>query len=165
MKVNIVPMTDDFAKDSWMLRNNPELWRFMDSEAPIPATLESETKYLKSAFDDPHNNMFAIIANDEFAGFVTLKNIAYGAAELSYCIMRQDLWGNGIASKATLLALQYAYEELRLDLVYLYINPANVASYKNAINKHFVPVGNSFIKTEVERLEMTRTGWEKVLKL
>lgn len=50
------------------------------------------------------------------------------------------------------------------DMVYLYINPKNVASYRNAINKHFVRVGSSFIKPEVERLEMTRTGWEKVLK-
>lgn len=78
--------------------------------------------------------------------------------------MRQDLWGLGIMSKATLLALQYAYGCLKLDLVYLYINPKNVASYRNAINKHFVRVGSSFIKPEVERLEMTRTGWEKVLK-
>ena len=164
MNVYITPITEHFAIDSWRLRNNPELWKFMDCDAPFPATLESEIEYLKSASDDPHNDMFAIIANGKFAGYIALKNIAYGAAELSYCIMRQDLWGNGVASRATLLALRHAYEVLRLDLVYLYINPKNVASYRNAVNKHFVRVGSSFIKPEVERLEMTRTGWEKVLK-
>lgn len=164
MNIEIVPMTECFARDSWELRNNPALWKFMESEAPIPATLESETEYLKVASSNPHNEMFAILADGEFAGYITLKNIAYGAAELSYCIMRQDLWGDGIVSHATLLALRYAYEELMLDLVYLYINPKNVASYRNAINKHFVRVGSSFINPDVERLEMTRTGWEKVLK-
>lgn len=164
MKIEITPMTERFAKDSWKLRNNPALWKFMKSEAPIPATLESETEYLKIASDNPHNDMFAILADGEFAGYITLKNIAYGAAELSYCVMRQDLWRKGVVGCATLLALQYAYEELGLDLVYLYINPKNVSSYSNAINKHFVRVGSSFINPEVERLEMTRTGWEKVLK-
>mgnify|MGYP005941341193 CR=1 FL=1 len=164
MKVEITPITENFAKESWKLRNNPELWKFMDCDAPLPATLESETEYLKAASNDQHNKMFAVVVDGEFAGYITLKNIAYGAAELSYCIMRQDLWGKGFVSKATLLVLQYAYEELRLDLVYLYINPKNTASYRNAINKHFVRVGSSFIKPEVERLEMTRTGWEKVLK-
>lgn len=164
MKIEITPMTEHFARDSWKLRNNPALWRFMESEAPTPATLESETKYLRATSDNPRNDMFAILADGEFAGYITLKNIAYGAAELSYCIMRQELWRKGVASCATLLALRYAYEELRLDLVYLYINPKNVASYSNAVNKHFVRVGSSFINPEVERLEMTRTGWEKVLK-
>lgn len=164
MKVEITPMTERFAKDSWRLRNNPALWRYMDCDAPLPATLESETAYLETASKDTHNDMFAIMADGKFAGYITLKNIAYGAAELSYCIMRKDLWSKGIAGKATLLALQYAYEVLGLDLVYLYINPKNVASYRNAVGKHFVRVGSSFIKPEVERLEMTRTGWEKVLK-
>lgn len=164
MKIEITPITEHFAKDSWKLRNNPALWKYMESEAPIPATLESETAYLKAASLNPCNDMFAILADGNFAGYITLKNIAYGASELSYCVMRQDLWGDGIVSCATLLALQYAYEELKLDLVYLYINPKNVASYSNAINKHFVRVGSSFINPEVERLEMTRTGWEKVLK-
>lgn len=164
MKIEITPITERFAKDSWKLRNNPALWKYMESEAPIPATLESETAYLKAASINPYNDMFAILANGEFVGYITLKNIAYGAAELSYCVMRLDLWGDGVVSCATLLILQYAYEELKLDLVYLYINPKNVASYSNAINKHFVRVGSSFINPEVERLEMTRTGWEKVLK-
>ena len=164
MNVEITPIDEHFAKFSWVLRNNPDIWEYMDSDAPVPATLESETEYLKNAAIDSKNPMFAILADNEFAGYVMLKNVAYGAAELSYCIMRQDLWGLGIMSKATLLALQYAYGCLKLDLVYLYINPKNVASYRNAINKHFVRVGSSFIKPEVERLEMTRTGWEKVLK-
>lgn len=164
MKIEITPINECFAKDSWRLRNNPVLWKYMESEAPIPATLESETAYLKSVSINQCNDMFAILADGEFAGYITLKNIAYGAAELSYCVMRQDLWGDGVVSCATLLALKYAYEELGLDLVYLYINPKNVASYSNAINKHFVRVGSSFINPEVERLEMTRTGWEKVLK-
>lgn len=164
MNVEITPIDGHFAKFSWHLRNNPDLWEYMESDAPVPATLESETEYLKNAAIDPKNPMFAILADNEFAGYVALKNVAYGAAELSYCIMRQDLWGLGITSKATFLALRYAYECLRLDLVYIYINPRNVASYRNAINKHFVRVGSSFIKPEVERLEMTKTGWEKVLK-
>lgn len=164
MKIEITPMAERFAKDGWKLRNNPALWKFMKSEAPIPATLESETKYLRAAFNNPRNNMFAILANGEFAGYITLKNTACGAAKLSYCIMRQDLWHKGVVSRATLLILQYAYEELKLDLVYLYVNPKNIASYSNAINKHFVRAGISFVNSEVERLEMTRTGWEKVLK-
>ena len=48
MKIEITPMAERFAKDSWKLRNNPALWKFMKSEAPIPATLESETKYLRA---------------------------------------------------------------------------------------------------------------------
>lgn len=73
MKIEITPMAERFAKDSWKLRNNPALWKFMKSEAPIPATLESETKYLRAAFNNPRNNMFAILANGEFAGYITLK--------------------------------------------------------------------------------------------
>lgn len=164
MKVKIVPMTEHFAKDSWELRNNPSLWRYMDSAAPFPATLESETEYLKSLQYDSKNEVFAILADGKFAGYIALKNIITGTAELSYCIMRQDLWGKGIVSSATILAVQYAFGELELDMVYLYINPKNIASYSNAINKRFVRAGSSFIKPEVERLEMTRTRWKSVLK-
>lgn len=164
MKVDIKPIDASYAKDSWKLRYNNALWEYIENEAPHPATIESETEYFERVSSDPHNSMFAILYEGIFVGYVSLKNISYGSAELSCCVMRQDLWGKGIASRAVSLALQYAYEELKLDLVYLHVNPKNILSYRDAIKKHFVHVGGSVVNPETKRLEITRTKWENILK-
>lgn len=163
MSVSLKHINMSYAEIMHHLRKDESLWIYMDSDLPLSSTLQDEIDYLKSMQYHPYHRMFAIMYDGIFVGYITLKNIAFGTAELSYCIMDKEFWGKGILSIATLRTLRYAFTILDLDMVYVYVNPENIASYKNVANKRFVRIGSSFIKPEVERLEMTKTGWKKTL--
>ena len=164
MLVRIEPISKEHAKYSWHLRQNEEVWKYMKCDSPFPSTLESEEDYYEKMTHDRWDKMFAIIADEEFVGCVKLKNIGNGAAELSYYVLRTDIWGRGIGYKATMECMKYAFEELGLDLVYRYVNPKNKGSWSIAMKQKCVRVGISLINPDVERLETTKTKWKDILK-
>lgn len=68
--------------------------------------------------------------NGTAVGIVGLLNIQHGKAEY-YITMGETLYkGKGIAKKATLLLLDYAFVELNLSEVYLYTEVDNIPAQK-----------------------------------
>lgn len=159
--IEIKPIHPKYAIDTWKLRNNPAIWKFAKQDAPMPATYQSETDFYEQMQHEKNNIMFAITKDDEMVGAVTLKKVAYGTAGIGYYILRHDLWHTGIAKCAVRQAIDIAFNGYNLDMVYLWINPANVASLKLALDLGFYSVGHSLLDPELQRLEMTRTIWKQ----
>lgn len=64
--------------------------------------------------------------NDEYLGTISLKGIDFINRNAEYAIStRRKAHGTGIAKRATLDILRYAFEELRLNKVYLNVKASN----------------------------------------
>ena len=159
MKVAVRPITIDDADASFFLKENTgQTWEFMRREPSIH-TLDAERQYIAWVLSDRKTRMFAVTVEDEYVGWVSLKNIANGAAELSYCILRTDLRNKGIGTAAVGLVIDYGFDRLGLDLIYRYVHEDNKPSLAMTAKHRFAPVGISYINKKVSRYEMTRTGW------
>lgn len=162
MNIQIRPLEVHDAKESWFLRGNDLLWKYMQCDSPYPPTLETELEYNENVISRDDIVVFSIFDKDVYLGYIALKCINDGCCELSYCIMRTDYWGKGVLSNATRQVLKYAFYVRDLDLVVVFVNPDNVASWKNVRNKGFFVVGDSYIAENVKRLELTRTKWKRL---
>lgn len=162
MNIEIRPLEVRDAYYSWALRKNDELWKYMQSDSPYPPTLETEIAYNEGVIQRDDIRVFSIFDGDTYLGFISLKCIHDGCCELSYCIMRTEYWGKRVLSSATRKVLEYAFCSLDLDVVVVYVNPDNVASWKNVRNKGFFIVGDSYIEKDVKRLELTKTKWTRL---
>ena len=161
MNVTIRNLEVSDASYSWKLKNNKGLWKYTDCDTPLPATLESETCAYKAMLEDKKKKCFAILADDEFVGVVKLIYIKDGSACLSTQILRSDMWGHGIATKALDQIIAYGFNELGLDVIYRFINVFNVAMYKIALKQHFTVSGRSMSSQDVVRFFITKTAWKK----
>lgn len=159
MEVRIEPIKKQHARDTWMFRDDPEIWKYTSCDTPLPATLQSEEQCYIFRGQDQKNRMYAILVDDVAVGAVTLKQIGYGTAAIGYYILRKDLWGKGICKKAVIQVMEMGFDGLGLDLLYIWVNSDNVASFNVARSLGFYSVGMSFTNTNVHRLEMTKTVW------
>lgn len=162
MEVRIEPIRSEFAKDTWYLRDQVE-WEFTQCDTPLPATYESECRAYERMGNVPSLKAFAIIYNEHMVGMVKLKKIGHGTAEVSYYLLRYDLLHNGITKQAVRKAVEYAFEELKLDMVYLYINHRNTSSFALAVRLGFYSIGTPYYP-DIHRLEMTRTDYQNKIK-
>lgn len=147
------------ADVSWRLRNEVE-WKYAKCDTTLPATLDTETDCYMKIISDNSVRMFAILADNYLVGFCKLKNIANGAAELSYYMLRTDMMNKGICTAAVDKLISYGFDELGLDLIYRYVHKDNVPSIRMTKKQKFAPVGTSYLDSNVSRYEMTRTGWK-----
>lgn len=60
--------------------------------------------------------------------------------------------------------MEIGFEELSLDLLYIWVNSDNIASFRVARSLGFYSVGLSCTNTNVHRLEMTKTVWKEMYK-
>lgn len=90
-------------------------------------TLSDCKKYIDSANDDKHSLHLAIVdRNDEYLGTISLKNIDREKKEAEYAIStRKKAHGTGVALWATKEILRIAFDELKLNRVYLYVLKEN----------------------------------------
>ena len=159
MEVRIEPIKKQHARDTWMFRDDPEIRKYTSCDTLLPATLQSEEQCYIFRGQDQKNRMYAILVDDVAVGAVTLKQIGYGTAAIGYYILRKDLWGKGICKKAVIQVMEMGFDGLGLDLLYIWVNSDNVASFNVARSLGFYSVGMSFTNTNVHRLEMTKTVW------
>lgn len=160
MEIRIEPIDRKHAKDTWQYRNDPDIWKFTSCDTPLPATLNTEEQCYIFRGQDPKNRMYAIMVDDVAVGAVTLKQIGFGTAAIGYYILMKDLWGNGICKEAVRQVMEIGFDELDLDLLYLWVHSDNVASFKVARSLGFYSVAMSFTNMNVHRLEMTKTVWK-----
>lgn len=159
--IRVLRLSD--AESSYKLKNNAVLWRYMECDTLLPATIESERNGFETILNQPDCLPFAIICDDEYVGMVKIKRIDRGYGELSYYILKPELWGKGIAKAAITQALECAFDEnagLNLDVVSAFINPQNKRSYDMIRGLDFYRAGISIKDPKVERLDITKTRWQ-----
>lgn len=94
-------------------------------------TLERAKIFIDYSFDE-ENQHFAITDNkDEYMGTVSLKHISEVDHNAEYAIvMRKKAHGTGLAERATMEILKYAFQDLGLHRVYLTVLSDNIAARK-----------------------------------
>ncbi len=95
---------------------DPELAAW-NGRAPISISLSAARRDYLSRWDDPSVKTFIIEVEGEAVGMATLYDFRKGGCELGIKIGPHDLRGHGYASEAVELLLEYAFEELRVELV------------------------------------------------
>jgi len=117
--------------------NNPETTKGLATK-PQSETLESLEKFVQRAINDPDTAMFAICdkSNDNHIGNIKLDRFdrLAGTCELGLLIGDQDYWGKGIGKEACRLAIEYAFEQLKMRKIVLAVyanNPAALRLYEN----------------------------------
>lgn len=161
MEVTIEPIRREHAAQTWALRNQPGLWEYAPCDTPLPATLQSEEdSYVYWSFNQSCRK-FAVLADGAVVGAVSLKQVSNGEAALSYYILKKELWGYGIATKAARQLLQYGFFGMKLDMVYMWIRAENAASLSIAKKLGFICTGKSLTRNNLYRFELTKTLWHK----
>lgn len=99
---------------------------------PQKITLKSCENFIETSIQDKENLNLAIVnENDEYLGTISLKNINYNDLNAEYAIsVRKNFHGTGVAKDATLEVLKYAFEELKLNKVYLNVLSENIRAIK-----------------------------------
>lgn len=93
---------------------------------------EKATKFVLNSFDDT-NQHFAIVddLDDEYLGTISLKNIDYVNRNAEYAIStRKKARGNGTNKIATQLIINYGFQDLKLNKIYLNVLASNVRAKK-----------------------------------
>lgn len=111
----------------WM--HNADINRYFKFDAQN-VTFENAKEFIRKAEQSAKERTdfhFAIVnERDEYLGTISLKNIDWEAGNAEYAIsVRKAMHGTGVAGKATQKILEYAFNELKLNRVYLNVLTEN----------------------------------------
>lgn len=132
-------------KVKWI--NNPVTNRFLHYELPLEI---AKTEQWFDNCEKGNNRYDAVIEADGIpCGTIGLLSIDRRNCKAEYYVaMGEDtLKGKGIAYKATRLILEYAFEELKLNKVYLFTERENIAAQKLFEKVGFIKEG--FLKEDI----------------
>ena len=132
----------------WM--TDPEITRFFRFDASR-VTADSCRTFIEDASNQPDAVHFAIVdETDEYLGTISLKDINRKKRCAEYAIStRRKAHGTGAAMEATRLILEYAFDELGLERVYL-----NVLVENGRANAFYRKAGFRFVREEADALEL-----------
>ena len=114
-------------------------------------TVESCERFIESTWSDEKNKHFAIADdNDEWVGTISLKDIDLVKKEAEYAIVTASkVHGTGISHEASREILRYAFKDLKLERVYLYLSTKNVRA-----NRFYTKFGFHFDRTDKSLMEI-----------
>ena len=133
MDITIRPLEEIDAKTSYIWRSDPEIWKFTGSKPNLNVTYEIEKEWIKEVLKRKDEIRFAICVGikNEYVGNVQLTKITAKDAEFHIFIGKKEFHNQGIGSKAIHLILQYAFDNLNLQNVYLFVNKDNLVAIKS----------------------------------
>ncbi len=99
--------------------HDPDLFMNMDTFSPYVYSFEAAEKYMQRK-KEKKQLVFAIMQRDQPIGEVLLKEIDYEkkVCTLGICLQNDSIKGKGVGTKAELLILDYAFNELGMKTVY-----------------------------------------------
>lgn len=130
-KVSIRPLQLEDATVSWKWRNDPEIWKYTGQRPDKIITEEIERNWLKEKLQEQSSKRFAILVDDVYVGNIQLTNLTDDkTAQYHIFIGEKSYWGKGIATLASAQLLRYAKYELKLDYIFLHVNPDNQSAIR-----------------------------------
>ena len=132
MKIMIRDLEPEDAKISWRWRNDPEVWNLTGRKWNNEVTEEIERKWIDSVIMRKDEKRFAICVgkNEIYIGNVQLTNITEVDAVFHIFIGEKKYWGKGIGTITTKLIIDYAFSELKLRKINLYVKKQNKSALK-----------------------------------
>ena len=150
MMIHLRPLMEKDAPFMLEWMTDPEITRFFRFDASR-VTADSCRTFIEGAQNQCDAVHFAIAdENDEYLGTISLKDIDREKRCAEYAIStRKKAHGTGAAMEATQLILQYAFETLELEQVYL-----NVLVENGRANAFYCKAGFRFVREEADALEL-----------
>lgn len=165
MEITIRPQRVSDAELSWKMRKDKDVWKYAICESPYsPLSLESETMFYQEQIENNECIRFAVLADNIYVGNVfidRINNPACGFGELHTHILNKPYWGKGVGYECNRLILEYAFRIAKMKGVYQYINPSNVAAWKNALKLGFKDINTSSVRPNVHIFTLKREQWIK----
>lgn len=130
--INLRPFKYADREQLAKLANNKKIWLNLRDALPHPYTLEDAEKFIRNVDQQEPQQTFAIEYKLNLAGAIGLvlqQDVYRFSAELGYWI-GEPYWGKGIATKATQLICEYAFNELQRVKLFACVFGGNEASKK-----------------------------------
>ncbi|MDI9519091.1 MAG: GNAT family N-acetyltransferase [Erysipelotrichaceae bacterium] len=162
MNVDIKPITLDDTDNIVKWRNTSfVLNNFIDQN---PITKESHIGYFKSRIETGKVKQFIIVCDDNDIGTIFLRDVDFEkkSAEYGIFIGEKDYLGKGIAIISSKKILDYAFNDLKLEKVFLRVLERNanaIKSYKNigfVLDEYFETVKINDVDEKVVFMSITK---------
>jgi RimJ/RimL family protein N-acetyltransferase len=126
-KVYIRPLQAEDAQTSYQWRNDPKIWRFTGSRPDRYVTVEMETEWLLAVLQRENEKRFAICLceDDSYIGNIFFTDIKDREAQLHIFIGEVRFWGKDRAYESGWLALEYGFNRLHFEQVYMEMHKNN----------------------------------------
>src|SRR5690554_396891 len=130
MKVTIRKFNSNDINNKLKWINDPKNNTFLHYDLPLE--YGNTLKWYQSIKDRRDRYDAVICVNDEAVGLIGLLSIDYSAKNAEYYIVMGDekLKGKGIAFEASKLILEFAFNNLELNKVYLFTEVKNIPAQK-----------------------------------
>jgi len=125
MEVKIRPLVEADAYTSVKWRNDPEVFKYTGNTYNHEISIESELSWIRHAIMNHNEYRCAIIADGVYVGNIYLTDITSVDAEYHIFIGDKTYWNKGVAFKASLLIIDYAFSALSLQAINLTVRPQN----------------------------------------
>jgi ribosomal-protein-alanine N-acetyltransferase len=100
---------------AWL--NDSEVNRYLET-GWVKQTLDSVRRYIEAMLDSTENYLFAIVLKHNHMHIGNLKigpvHVIHSYADVGYFIGRKELWRQGYATEAISVALEFAFNRLKL---------------------------------------------------
>lgn len=140
--LNLIPLSGETLEQVRIWRNDPYIARFMEFQEEI--SVEAQQKWFHSL---QNAHYFVIYVDTLPIGLIHLKNTTKETAESGLFIGNEKFLGTGIAYEASLLLLDFAFNELKLLTVTAKVHVQNKVAedynqlfgykFNQAINENF----------------------------
>ena len=124
MNVRIRPLKEQDAYTSVKWRNDPEVFKFTGNIYNHEITIDNELEWIRKVTANPTDYRCAILVDE-----VYVTDIKEGTAHFHIFIGDKSYWGKGVAKRASLLILEYAFKVLNIKEVLLRVRNVNTSAY------------------------------------
>jgi len=136
-----------------LLANNKNIWNNITNKMPHPYAESDAVDFIKMATSKEPSTILAMEWKGQFSGAIGLHpqgDVYTGTAELGYWV-GEPYWGNGLASKAVALMLEYGFETLGFRRIY-------AAAYDFNTQSMHILLKNGFIKEGIFKKAVIKNG-------
>ncbi len=129
MNVRIRPLKEQDAYTSVKWRNDPEVFKFTGNTYNHEITIDNELEWIRKVTANPTDYRCAILVDEVYVGNIYLTDIKEGTAHYHIFIGDKSYWGKGVAKRASLLILDYAFKVLNIKEIFLRVRNVNTSAY------------------------------------
>ena len=129
MNVRIRPLKEQDAYTSVKWRNDPEVFKFTGNIYNHEITIDNELEWIRKVTANTNDYRCAILVDEVYVGNIYLTDIKEGTAHFHIFIGDKSYWGKGVAKRASLLILEYAFNVLNIKEVLLRVRNVNTSAY------------------------------------
>lgn len=125
-------LNENDAPNLAIIANNKKIWDNLRNRMPFPYSIKDAENFINLTKEEIINFTFGIEFNSKLCGVIGLipqEDIYSHSAEVGYWI-GEEFWGNGIATHALSLIIDYAFDILKIKRLFANVFFSNFASQK-----------------------------------